>query len=130
MILDTSALLAVLLREPEAERFVEEMEAAGVIRLSVVSYVEAAIFVDRRGDAVRRAMLDTFIEEFSIRLEPATVEQCRVARQAFSAFGKGTHPAGLNFGDCFTYALARVMREPVLFKGRDFIETDLIPAVQ
>ncbi|MCE5307896.1 MAG: type II toxin-antitoxin system VapC family toxin [Acidobacteriales bacterium] len=130
MILDTSALLAILLREPEAERFAEAIEAADVIRMSVASYLEAAIFVDRHGDAIRRAMLDTFLEEFSIRLEPVTVEQIRIARQSFQSFGKGMHPAGLDFGDCFTYALARVTREAVLFKGQDFTETDLISAIQ
>lgn len=130
MILDTSALLAVLLREPEAARFAQAIEEADTVRISVASYLEAAIFVERHGDAIRRAMLDTFLEEFSIRLEPVTVEQVRLARQGFCLFGKGMHPAGLNYGDCFTYALARATREPVLFKGRDFDETDLIPAIQ
>jgi ribonuclease VapC len=129
MIVDTSALLAVLLREPEAASFAAAIESAEASRLSVASYLEAAIFVDRHGDEVRRAMLDTFLEEFSIQLEPVTVEQVRVARQAFQWFGKGIHPAALNFGDCFTYALAKVTREPVLFKGNDFSRTDLVPAV-
>lgn len=129
MIVDTSALLAILLREPEAASFAAAMESASTLRLSVASYLEAAIFVDRNGDQVRRAMLDTFLEEFSIRLEPITVEQARVARQAFQWFGKGLHPAALNFGDCFTYALAKVTREPVLFKGRDFSRTDLVAAI-
>jgi len=107
MIIDTSALLAVLLLEPEAERFAAAIESAGVVRISAASYVEAAIYVDRNGDPVRRAMLDTFLGEFSIRTEPVTVEQALLARQAFVLFGKGRHKAGLNFGDCFSYALAR-----------------------
>jgi ribonuclease VapC len=125
MILDTSALLAILLREPEAERFAISIENAAVVRLSAASYVEAAIYVDRNADEIRRAMLDTFLAEFSIRIEPVTAEQALLARQAFVLFGKGRHKAGLNFGDCFTYALARATREPVLFKGGDFGHTDL-----
>jgi ribonuclease VapC len=125
MILDTSALLAILLREPEAERFAASIENAEVVRLSAASYVEAAVYVDRNADEIRRAMLDTFLAEFSIRIEAVTAEQALLARQAFVLFGKGRHKAGLNFGDCFTYALARAWREPVLFKGGDFAHTDL-----
>lgn len=125
MILDTSALLAVLLREPEAERFASAIARATVVRLSAASYVEAATYVDRNGDEVRRAMLDTFLAEFSIRIEPVTAEQAMLARQAFVLFGKGRHRAALNFGDCFTYALAKALREPLLFKGGDFGQTDL-----
>jgi ribonuclease VapC len=125
MILDTSALLAILLREPEAERFAISIENAAVVRLSAASYVEAAIYVDRNADEIRRAMLDTFLAEFSIRIESVTAEQALLARQAFVLFGKGRHKAGLNFGDCFTYALARAWREPVLFKGGNFGHTDL-----
>ncbi|MCW5965144.1 MAG: type II toxin-antitoxin system VapC family toxin [Bryobacterales bacterium] len=129
MIVDTSALLAILLLEPEAELFTEVIERAEVIRMSVASYLETAVYVDRRGDEVRRAMLDTFIEELGVRLEPVTVEQIRHAREAFLLFGKGRHPAALNYGDCFTYALARAYREPVLYKGNDFSQTDLVAAV-
>jgi ribonuclease VapC len=113
LILDTSALLAVLMDEPEVYRF------------SAAGYVEAAIFVERRGDPLRRAMLDRFVAEYEIRIEPVTVEQAMFARQAFVLFGKGRHKAGLNFGDCFTYALAKAYREPLLFKGGDFGLTDL-----
>jgi ribonuclease VapC len=129
MILDTSALLAILLREPEAESFAQAIESAEVVRLSVASYLEAAIFVDRNGDEVRRAMLDDFVSEFGIRMEPVGVEQGRLAREAFRLFGKGRHAAALNFGDCFTYALAKEKREPLLYKGDDFSRTDLVPAV-
>jgi ribonuclease VapC len=129
MIVDTSALLAILLSEPEARQFTTAMVEADVVRLSVASYLEASIFVDQNGDAVRRAMLDPFLEELKVRLEPVTVEQIRYAREAFQLFGKGRHAAGLNFGDCFTYALARAYREPVLFKGNDFPLTDVEPAI-
>lgn len=129
MILDTSALLGILLGEPEAERFARAMAEAEVVRLSVASYLEAAIYVDRNLDEVRRAMLDSFVSGFGVRLEPVTVEQAAVARQAFVWFGKGRHAAGLNFGDCFTYALAKAYGEPVLYKGGDFARTDLVAAV-
>jgi len=125
MILDTSALLAVLLREPEAEKFASAIENAPVVRLSAASYLEAAIFVDRNGDEIRRAMLDTFLAEFTIRIEAVAAEHALLARHAFVLFGKGRHRAGLNFGDCFSYALARACREPLLFKGEDFVHTDL-----
>jgi ribonuclease VapC len=125
VILDTSALLAVLLNEPEARGFAASMETAPVLRLSAASYVEAAIYVDRNGDEVRRAMLDTFLAEFAILIEPVTAEQALLARQAFVLFGKGRHKAALNFGDCFSYALARAYREPLLFKGGDFGHTDI-----
>jgi ribonuclease VapC len=125
MIIDTSAVLAVLLKESEAARFASQMEHADILRISAASYVEAAIYVDRDGDEVRRAMLDTFLREFSIRIEPVTAEQAMLARQAFVLFGKGRDKAGLNFGDCSSYALARACREPLLFKGGDFGHTDL-----
>ncbi|HEX4138318.1 MAG TPA: type II toxin-antitoxin system VapC family toxin [Bryobacteraceae bacterium] len=125
MILDTSALLAILLNEPEARRFASAIETADVTRISAASYVEAAIYVDRNGDEIRRAMLDTFLAEFSIRIEAVTAEHALIARQAFVFFGKGRHKAGLNFGDCFSYALSKAYREPLLFKGGDFGHTDL-----
>jgi ribonuclease VapC len=125
VILDTSALLAILLQEPEAERFAVAIEAAAVVRISAASYLEAAIYVDRNGDAVRRAMLDSFLEQFQIGIEAVTPEQAKLARQAFVLFGKGRHRAALNFGDCFSYALAKSYREPLLFKGGDFVHTDV-----
>ena len=129
MILDTSALLAILFNEPEAARFAARIEEASEgVYLSVASYLEAAMVIDRSADAVRRALLDTFLAEFEISLEPVTPEQAKLARQAFREFGRGNHPAALNFGDCLTYALAQVRREPLLFKGNDFSRTDLLPA--
>jgi ribonuclease VapC len=125
LILDTSALLAILLREPEAPIFASAIEGASVVRISAASYVEAAIYVDRNGDEIRRAMLDTFLAKFSIQIEPVTADQALLARQAVVLFGKGRHKAGLNFGDCFSYALAKSCREPLLFKGGDFVHTDL-----
>jgi ribonuclease VapC len=130
MILDTSALLAILLGEPEAADFASAIECAEVVRMSVASYLEAAVYVDRNCDEVRRAMFDTFLQEFAIELEAVTVEQAKVARQAFQLFGKGRHAADLNYGDCFTYALVKTTNEPLLFKGRDFDKTDIVAAVQ
>jgi ribonuclease VapC len=128
VILDTSALLAILLREKEAELFTQVVGNAEVARISAASYLEAAIVIEGSRDAILRQVLDDFLAEFNINIEPVTAEQARLARRAFTFFGKGMNPAGLNFGDCFTYALAKEKREPLLFKGNDFSRTDLIPA--
>jgi len=128
MIVDTSALLAVLLLEPEADRFAQAMQNSKTLRISAASYLEAAIYVDRNGDEVRRAMLDTFLDRFHFQIEAVTPVQAKMARQAFVLFGKGRHKAALNFGDCFSYALAKFYREPLLFKGQDFGHTDISAA--
>jgi ribonuclease VapC len=125
LILDTSALLAVLLGEPEAGRFAAAIADAEVTRLSAGSYLEAAIYLDRNGTETKRALLDEFIATFGIQIEPVTQEQAKLARQGFLAFGKGRHKAGLNFGDCLTYGLAKATGDPLLFKGGDFLHTDL-----
>jgi ribonuclease VapC len=125
LILDPSALLAVLLDEADTDRFADIIEDADVVRMSAAGYLEVAIYVERNGDALRRAMLDTFIQKVPIRIEPVTVEQAMLARQGFVLFGKGRHKAGLSFGDCFSYALAKAYGEPLLFKGGDFGLTDL-----
>lgn len=128
MILDPSALIAILFAEAEGARFGQIVEETDIVRLSAAGYVEASIVLERSKDEVLKQMLDDFIAEFNVRIEPVTADQALLARQAFRSFGKTRHPAGLNFGDCFTYALAKTMREPVLFKGNDFSLTDLIPA--
>ena len=125
MILDTSALLAMILDEPEAAQFSVIIGSAEVVRLSAASYVEGAIYLERTQGEILRAALDTFIQGARIQIEPVTAEQAMLARQAFVLFGKGRHKAGLNFGDCFTYALTKAYREPLLFKGGDFGLTDL-----
>jgi ribonuclease VapC len=130
VIVDTSALMAVLCGEEEAESFSRAIAEAEVTRLSAASYLEAAMVVERLADAKRKAMFEDVLELFGIEVEAVTLEQARVASEAFRRFGKGRHPAGLNFGDCFTYALAKVMREPVLYKGSDFSQTDLVRAVE
>jgi ribonuclease VapC len=128
MILDSSAVIAVLRAEPEAGAMAEVMDCAEECRISVVSFVEAAIVIDSGRDPVASRRFDEFCREAEILLEPVTVHQAEIAREAYRDFGKGRHRAGLNFGDCFSYALAKVKAEPLLFKGNDFRHTDVEPA--
>lgn len=125
MVIDTSAVLAILQNEPERRSFNEAIEAAETRSLSTASFVETSMIVESRygTDGVRD--LDLFIAKAQITLVPVDDEQAHLARQAFRQYGKGRHPAGLNFGDCFSYALARSLGEPLLFKGNDFGQTDI-----
>lgn len=126
MIVDTSALMALLRDEPEAPAFARLMRAAPRRLLSAASYVELAAVVDGHGDAVLSGALDAWLAAWRIDVEPLTVGQARLARTAYQRFGRGTgHPARLNLGDCFAYALARDVGEPLLFKGGDFALTDI-----
>lgn len=125
MILDTSALLAVLLGEPDANRFEKAIATSAPCRMSVASVLEAAIVVESRGGIAAGHELDAFLENADIELVSVTPGHLEAARQAWRRFGKGNHPARLNFGDCFAYALAADMQEPLLFKGEDFARTDL-----
>ncbi len=127
MVVDTSGLLAILLDEPERRPFNEAIEAAESRSMSVASFVEVSIVVEARFGADGLRDLDTFIERAAIALVAVDLEQAHVARRAFSRFGKGRHPAGLNYGDCFAYALATVHGEPLLYKGEDFLRTDVAP---
>ena len=127
MIVDSSAVLAVLNREPDAEVFQEAMLTAAPCRMSVANLLETSIVVEGRGGAEAGHELDAFLEYAQVVASPVTVEHLEAARMAWRRFGKGRHPAGLNFGDCFAYALARVADEPLLYKGNDFARTD-IPA--
>lgn len=129
MIVDTSALIAVLRDEPDADRYVEAL-AAGPAVMSAATYVEAAVVVDANRDPVLRRRFDDLLVAADVVVQPVTREQADLARQAYRDFGKGSgHPARLNFGDCFSYALARASGEPLLFKGDDFAQTDVIPAL-
>lgn len=125
MVLDISALLAVLQDEAERRSFNEAIEASDSVALSVASLVETSIVIEARHGAEGLRALDRFIERAGIVIAEVDLEQGKMARDAFSRFGKGRHPAGLNFGDCFAYALAKVLREPLLFKGEDFARTDV-----
>jgi len=130
MIIDTSALLAILRDEPEAETCATALEAADARRISAGSYLEAAIVIDASGDPVASRRLDELMELTGMAIEPFTVEQARIARDAYRDFGRGSgHPARLNFGDCFAYALAKVTGEALLFVGDDFRRTGVKPAV-
>jgi ribonuclease VapC len=130
MIIDTSAVLAILLDERDALVFAEAIENAGDRRMSAAGYLEAALVIDNRGDAVAQREFDRLFQRSGIAIEPVTLEQGRIARQAYRDFGKGRHRAGLNFGDCFAYALARILDQPLLYKGRDFSHTDLQSALK
>ncbi len=125
MIVDTSAVLAILFHEPDAERFARAIATASSRRMSVAALVETTIALESRSGAAAGYELDAFLQEAGIELEPVTAEQAQAARRAWRRFGKGNHPAGLNFGDCFSYALAEATREPLLYKGGDFELTDI-----
>lgn len=129
MIVDTSALLAILFGEPEAETYARAIAEADTSRVSAASFVEAAIVVEAQTRDAARGQFDALIRRAGIVIEPVTEEQAHIARQAYTDFGKGRHPAGLNFGDCFSYALAKAAAEPLLFKGDDFRKTDVTPAL-
>jgi len=125
VILDTSALLAVLFGEKDAETYAQAISQAEVCRISAATFVEVSVVVESQtGDAGSRQW-DSFFRTAGITIEPVTEEQAHAARQAWSDFGKSRHPAGLNFGDCFSYALAKVLGEPLLFKGQDFRKTGI-----
>ncbi len=129
MILDTSAVLAIVLGEPGFEAFVDAIASAPSCRISAASFVEASILAESRiGDQGIR-QCDSFFRTSRISVEPVTEDQALLARQGYSDYGKGRHPAGLNFGDCFAYALAKATGEPLLFKGQDFRQTDIQPAL-
>ena len=130
MIVDTSALIAILKNEPEAEAFSEAIEAAKTVRISAASYLESNIVVGRCKDPILTARLEEILENPGLQIEPVTAAQAKVAWEAYRDYGKGSgHAANLNFGDCFSYALARDKREPLLYKGDDFVHTDLRPAM-
>ena len=125
MIVDTSAVMTILFSESGAERYDKAIAEAPRCRMSVVSFLEAAIVLESRSGAAAGHDLDAFLEEAGVELTPVTPEHAQGARRAWRRFGKGNHPAGLNFGDCFSYALAAATGEPLLFKGRDFSLTDI-----
>lgn len=129
MIVDTSALIAILRDEPEAETFALTLAAEQAARISAANYLETAIVIDASRDPIASRHVDELLTRAKLVIEPVTVEQVAIARAAYGDFGKGSgHPAQLNFGDCFAYALAKSADEPLLFKGEDFSRTDLVPA--
>lgn len=126
MIVDTSALIAMIRGEIEAQLYSEIIRGADIVRLSAASYVELSVVIDGLRDPIASGALDDALSAYHIQIEPLTASQARIARTAYRHFGKGSgHPARLNMGDCFAYALARDLGEPLLFKDHDFTLTDI-----
>lgn len=128
MVIDTSAMVAMLGDEPDAERFEAAIEDDTVLLMSTASYVETATVIERRFGEPGGRELDLWLHRATVDLVAVHPDQAEVARAAYRKYGKGIHPAGLNYGDCFAYALAKVSGEPLLYKGEDFGRTD-IPTV-
>jgi ribonuclease VapC len=128
VIVDTSVIIAILKEEHDADTIADILARTEVRRMSAVSYVEAGVVVDGNQDPVLSRRFDDLLRDVEIAVEPVTMNQARIAREAYRDFGKGRHRAGLNLGDCFAYALAKEKREPLLFKGDDFCHTDIEPA--
>lgn len=128
MVIDTSAVLAILQNEPERRAINEAVEAADTRAMSVATLVESSIVLEARYGPEGVRDLDLYVAKAQVALVPVDAEQAHLARDAFRKYGKGRHRAGLNFGDCFSYALARSLAEPLLFKGDDFMHTDLVAA--
>jgi ribonuclease VapC len=130
MIIDTSALVAILRAEPEAEICARAIESAAERRVSAVNFVEAAVVIDGSRDPIASRRFDDLLRAADVVIEPVTEIQARLARDAYRDFGKGSgHSAKLNFGDCFAYALAKTTGESLLFIGADFGHTDIVSAI-
>ncbi len=130
MILDTSAIVAILRGELDADHYIEAISREPSPRISAGTYLETAMVIDANHDPVLSRRLDDLLAAAKVKVEPVTQRHAEIARQAYRDFGKGSgHPAGLNLGDCFAYALARDAQEPLLFKGSDFTETDIPSAL-
>jgi ribonuclease VapC len=125
MILDTSALSAIFFGEPERHVYTKMIHDADRCRMSAANFVELAMVIEGQLGPEAGRQCDMFFRRADIVIEPVTVEQAHLARQGFLDFGKGRHPAALNFGDCFAYALAKATGEPLLYKGMDFSKTDV-----
>jgi ribonuclease VapC len=130
MIVDTSALIAILRNEEDAMAYARAVANAATRRISAATYVETAAVIDASHDPIASRRLDDLLHEARFAIESVTEAQARIAREAYRDFGRGSgHPARLNFGDCFAYALAKAMNEPLLFKGDDFTHTDITSAL-
>jgi ribonuclease VapC len=130
VIIDTSALIAILRAEPDAGEMARAIERAQIRRISAASWLETAVVIDASRDPVASRRFDELVQTAELQVEPVTGDQARIARDAYRDFGKGSgHKAGLNFGDCFAYALAKSTGEDLLFKGNDFGHTDITSAL-
>ena len=125
MILDASAIVAILLEEPEVDRLLERIEQASLVAVGTPTLVEAGLVLARRLGTDPRALLGRFLQEFSVRVLPFAEQHWLESVGAYRRFGKGRHPAALNFGDCMSYAVAKVARQPLLCTGNDFPRTDV-----
>src|SRR5262252_5399751 len=126
MIVDTSALIAILRDERDAMAYARAIANAAIRRISAATYVETAAVIDASRDPIASRRFDDLLHEAQFAIESVTEVQARIAREAYRDFGRGSgHPARLNFGDCFSYALSKAMNEPLLFKGDDFTRTDI-----
>ena len=130
MIVDSSAVLAVIFGEPDAVRYSDALAEAEACRMAAPVWFEAAMVVEGRGGLAAAQRLDDFMAAAGMEIVPFTADQARLAQQAWRRFGKGRHRAALNYGDCLSYALAHARREPLLFKGDDFVHTDIEPALK
>ena len=129
MVVDSSAVLAILFKEPERDTFSDALADAGIRLMSSVNALEAAVVVSSRKGSFGAMELDLLLHRADFEVVPFTTDHLRLARDAYERYGKGRHPAGLNLGDCCAYALARHTGEALLFKGDDFTRTDVVPAV-
>lgn len=130
MIIDSSAIVAILLAEPERAAFLAAIQQDAAPAMSAASYLEVGMVVDGRGNPVLSRQYDALLEALGVEVVDATAQQARLARAAHRDFGRGSgHPARLNFGDCLSYAAAIDRGEPLLFKGDDFVHTDVTPAL-
>ncbi len=130
MVIDTAALVTILQDEPERRLFNETIEAAESRLISAATFLETSIVIETRYGSEGLRDLDLYLIKAEIEIFPVDVNQANAARRAYHLYGRGRHGAGLNFGDCFSYALARTMDQSLLFKGDDFPRTDITPAVQ
>lgn len=130
MIVDSSAIVAILFGEEEAPRFATAMKNADELVMAAPNFVETALVSEGRVGAEMGRRLDELIKGSGVQIIPFTAEHAALARDAWRRYGKGRHPAGLNLGDCFAYALAKETGQPLLFKGQDFAQTDIEPALK
>ncbi len=130
MVIDTSALVAILLKEADRDRFIDAISSDPVRLISAVNALEAALVIEARKHEQGGRELDLLLHRARIEVVPFTTEHLEEARSAWRSYGKGNHAAGLNFCDCCAYALSKVSREPLLFKGADFQQTEIVPAMR
>jgi ribonuclease VapC len=130
MIVDSSALLAVIVNEDDEPKYSAALIDAPVLRMSAANWVDAAIVVDSHKNPAAVVRFENLVDVSQLRVEPITIEDAYRARAAYANYGRGHHPARLNYGDCFAYALAKRCGEPLLFKGNDFTQTDIEPALK